>query len=204
MIAALIIESIPAMLFTHNCDISSPLPESLQHALQPVFGTFSVLRTDHRAPRSASIIEMTATPAEWTAVCRDAAETFLTRMMKEGATDLVNSSAALSAILSDPAVRPVSIMAGIISNAVQENAAFSVGFPEPEVLFPFVKGGEGFAAWAFSGFITQAEFIGTVVADIAQSEYAPSGRMQLTITPDGGFLLAWMDKYQEKIHQLKL
>lgn len=192
------------MLLTHNCDISSPLPESLQHALQPVFGTLSLLRTDHRAPQSASILELTALPAEWSASCKDAAETFLTRMMKEGATDLIDHGGAISAILSDPAVQPVSIMAGIISRAVTENAVISIGFPEPEVLFPFVKGGEGFAAWAFSSFITQAEFIGTVVSDIANSNYAPSGRMQLTIAPDGGFLLAWMDKQQEKIHQLKL
>lgn len=192
------------MLLTHNRDIPSPQPESLLLALQPVFGTVAMQRSDHRAPRSASLIELTASPAEWTAACMVAAETLLTRMMKEGATDLINDSAALSSILSDPTVRPVSIMAGIINTAVQERTAISVGFPEPEVLFPFVNAGEGFAAWAFSSFITQAEFIGTVVGDIAASGYASSGRMQLTITPDGGFLLAWMDKHQEKIHQLKL
>ncbi|NUN68498.1 MAG: hypothetical protein HUU02_02185 [Bacteroidetes bacterium] len=174
------------------------------NAFQPVFGDIAVHRTDHHTPQTTSILELTSTPAEWTAAARSAAEYLLTSMMKEGATDPINNGPALSRILRDPAAAPVHIMTGIISTAVKQHAALSVGFREPEVLFPFVNGDEGFTAWAFASFIVQAEYIGTVVEDIAASQYAPSGRMQLTITPDGGFLLAWMDKQQEKIHQLKL
>jgi hypothetical protein len=192
------------MLLAHNCDTSSPLPELLLHALQPVFGTLSVLRTDHPAPQSAAAAELTAPAEEWRSVFGTAAERLLARMISERATDLIDHSRAISAILDDPLIAPVRIMTDIIGKTVQSGSLISIGFPGPEVQFPFVKADEGFVAWAFASFVTQAKYISTVVADITNSEYEPSGRIQLTITPDGGFLLAWMDKYQEKIHQLKI
>lgn len=85
---------------------------------------------------------------------------------------------------------------------------FSVGISLPDgslgaaLTVPNEK--KEFIAWVLSNFTLQADVIETVVRDLAQSEYAPAGRIQLLVQPDGGFLVKWMDRHHEKIHSLKI
>lgn len=145
---------------------------------------------------------------EWRALCNDAADVFLSKLVAEAATDLFENKSKIAIILWDAAVEPIQILTSFIVKAVRNKTKISIGLPIPDEQFgttlTFVHEEEEFVAWVLSSYISQLDVIERVVNEIIKSDLSPAGLIQLMIQSDGGFVLKWMDKNQQEIHKVKI
>jgi hypothetical protein len=196
------------MIIVTNSEVPADTVESISSELIPVFGPLEFRKTDFKSHAAASVIELLGGRDEWSAALGIAGSEFLSGLVKESATDLLNSRSKIETILDQALLKPLKVLTSVISGAMLKQTQFSVGITLPDgslgAALTIPNDNKEFIAWTLSSFTLQADVVETVVRDIAQSEYAPAGRIQLLVQPDGGFLLKWMDKHHEKIHSLKI
>lgn len=196
------------MIIVTNSEVPADMVSSISSELIPVFGPLEFRKTDFRSHSAPVVVELIGRRDEWSAAVGIAGSEFLSGIVKESATDLFNNRAKIEAILNDSLLKPLKVLTSVISGAMMKQTQFSVGISLPDgslgaaLTVPNEK--KEFIAWVLSNFTLQADVIETVVRDLAQSEYAPAGRIQLLVQPDGGFLVKWMDRHHEKIHSLKI
>jgi hypothetical protein len=191
-----------------NSEVSENTLDEIQCELSPLFGQIDFHSAAFKSHVAESVIELVTPATEWLAVCNEAANVFLSKLVAEAATDLYGNKSKIALILWDAAVEPIQILTSFIVKAVKNKTKISIGLPIPDEQFgttlTIVNESEEFVAWVLSSYILQLEVIESVVYEIIKSNTPPAGMIQLSIRPDGGFVLKWMDRNQQEIHEVRI
>jgi hypothetical protein len=188
------------------------LLDQLKTDLQPIIEITNTRSVSFRSAEPHSLLQLLSNAIEWIHPLKVAATIFLSQLAKEAATDFWKNKKKIAMLLKDASVKPIKIFASSISKSLktskQHKTRFSVGLSIPDDYFgtalTFLEEDEEEIAWIISNFVIRAEQIENAVREEMSGVNKPLGRVFLTIQPDGGFLLQWMDGDKLERHERKI
>lgn len=193
---------------TTNLEVTNQLKADLL----PIIEITQIQTVSFRAADAPSLLQLLANAIEWLHPLKVAATIFLSQLAKEAATDLWKNKKKIGVLLKDASIKPIKIVAAAISKALKssehQKTHFSIGLSIPDdyfgTAFTFTDEDEEEIAWVVSNFIIRVEQIDKAVQDEINGPNKPLGRVFLTIEPDGGFLLRWMDGNKLEHHERRI
>lgn len=189
--------------------ISVETVNQLKEDLRPVLEISSTRPMSYRSPDAPSFIQLLGQAIEWLDPLKVASTVFLSQLAKEAASDLWENKKRIAVFLKDAAVKPLQVVAASIAKVLtksgQQRTNFSIGLSLPEDYFGTAVNleneHEDEIAWIVSNFVVRADKIETAIREEMAGQNKPLGRVQLTIQPNGSFLLQWVDDDEMRIHE---